>query len=81
MFDLKKLLFSIMCVSLWLCLFGVPSLFSDPEFVPIDDQSVCEGDWVIIVMYADALFPEDDLEFDMEGAPEGAILENYGNCG
>lgn len=81
MYDIKRLLLSVMGVTLCLGVFGVPSLFSDPEFVPIDDQAVCEGGWVIIVMYADALVPEDELEFDMEGAPEGAILENYGNCG
>ena len=81
MSTIYKRLFPMFFVFLCLNSLGVPSLFSDPEFVPIEDQSVCEGAWVIVVMYADALFPEDELEFTMEQAPEGAIFENYGKCG
>jgi hypothetical protein len=81
MIDGRRILFSALFLSLGLYSMGVPRLHSQPVFDVIDDQMACEGDLVVIVMFADALFPQDSLDFEMEGAPEGAILENYGKCG
>ena len=72
----------MLCLCAFLCGLGVvPLLHSDPIFVPTENQSACEGSWLIFSVFADALFPEDELEFEMEGAPQGAILENWGKCG
>ena len=65
----------------WLILCAVSPIHSDPIFVPRADTTACEGNWLTFSIFADALFAEDELEFDMEGAPEGAFLENYGKCG
>ena len=72
----------VVCLCTFLCGLGAVSLLhSDPIFVPTEDQSACEGNWLIFSVFADALFPEDELEFEMEGAPEGTLLENWGKCG
>jgi len=71
----------LICLSLVLGICGRSAVHSDPIFVPTEDQSVCEGDLLILIIYADALFADDVLDFVMDGAPEAAVLENLGKCG
>ena len=78
---ISRMSISLFLITICLCIWDIAALHPDPIFVPIDDQSVCERDFVVIVIYADALFAEDELDFIMEGAPQGAILQNYGKCG
>lgn len=43
-----------------------------PIFVPIPDTTVCEGDELIMMIYADVETPGDALEFEIENTPQGA---------
>lgn len=72
---------SLFSVFVLFVLCTVSFVHSDPIFVPRADTTGCEGEGLSLSIYADALFSEDELEFEMEGAPDGAFLENYGKCG
>ena len=56
-------------------------LQAGPEFEAFGDTTVCEGDSLNVAFYANALFPEDELDFFMENAPAGAEFTNMGKCG
>ncbi|UCE17310.1 MAG: hypothetical protein JSV84_10435 [Gemmatimonadota bacterium] len=76
-----KICVAFLCTWFWLIFCALSQGHSDPLFVSRADTTGCEGKWLIFSIYADALFPDDELEFDMESAPEGALLENLGKCG
>ena len=81
LFDAKKICVACVGVFLWFGLCAVSHVHTDPIFVSRADTTGCEGEWLYFSIFADALFREDELSFFMEGAPEGAILDNLGKCG
>jgi hypothetical protein len=70
-------LFPLFC----LVFIAVSSLWSQPFFEPMSDTSVCEGAAIYKIIYAQAVFPEDVLEFSMDEAPAGANLTEGESCG
>lgn len=65
-----------------LCILGltwaaVCPLAADPVFVPVSDTLVCEGGQLIMIIFADAETPGDELQFEMENAPQGVEFVTY----
>ena len=76
-----KVSFVPLLLFLGLELGGLSALHSDPIFVSRGDTTVCEGDSLVFSIFADAVYPGDQLDFEMDEEPEGAELENLGKCG
>ena len=66
-----RVLTGVILFTLGLVWTSISLLAADPVFVPISDTLVCEGDQLLMIIFADAGTPGDLLEFEMENAPQG----------